>query len=100
MFLVCVSIYFFNNCAAHLQYLRVVVHLPLEAALSCQGGALGEVAALVQEEKSFSIFFFQALQFSTVLPVDGSLGGQNKVSPWPVGIEMYIKKNLFNSMRI
>lgn len=92
MFLVCASIYFFNDCAAHLQYLWVVVPMPLETALFCRGGALGEVAALVQEEKSFSIFFFQTLQFSTVLPVDGSLGGQNKVSPWPVGIEMYIKK--------
>lgn len=68
--------------------MRVVVHLPLEAALPCRGGALGEVAALVEEEKSFSVFLLQALQLGAVLPVDGSLRGQDEVSPWPVGMEI------------
>lgn len=87
-FLVGVYINFYINCAAHLQNVRVVVDLPLEAAFSCRSSTLGEVAALVEKEKSFSIFFLQALQFSTVLPVDGSLRGQNEVSPWPVGMEI------------
>lgn len=60
--------------AAHLQDLWVVVHLPLVAAFSCRGGALGEVAAFVQEEQRFSIFFLQSLQLSSVLSVDGGLG--------------------------
>lgn len=42
----------------HLQNLRVVIHLPLIATFSCRRSPLGEVAALVQEEKGFSIFFF------------------------------------------
>lgn len=88
VFLSCRCFYFLNNWAAHLQYLWVVIHLPLEAAFPCRGSALGEVAALVEKEKSFSIFFLQALQFSTVLPVDCSLRGQNKVSPWPVDMEI------------
>lgn len=97
------------NLAAHLQNVRVVIHLPLEAAFPCRGGALGEVAALVEKEKSFPIFFLQALQFGSVLPVDGGLRGQNEVSPWPVGMEIvqykhlivYVyKQNLFNLSRI
>lgn len=72
-FLVCTFFPSEYNLAAHLQNVRVVVHLPLEAAFSRRGGTLGEVAALVEKEKSFAILFLQTLQFSTVLPVDGCL---------------------------
>lgn len=44
--------------ASHLQNLRVVINPTLVATFSCRAGTLREVAALVQEEQSFSVFFF------------------------------------------
>lgn len=67
----------------HLEDLWVVVHLALVAALAHRGGSLGEVAAFVQQEQSLAVLLLQPLQFPSVLPMDGGLGGQDEVAPRP-----------------
>lgn len=67
----------------HLQDLRVVIHLAAAAALAGRDGALGEVAALVQQEHGLSVLVLQPLQLGTVLAVHGCLCRQDEVTPGP-----------------
>ena len=67
----------------HLQHLRVIEDLVLVAALSGGGDALGEVGALVQDQRRFSVSGLEGGQLLSVLGMQSHLGRQEEVPPWP-----------------